>query len=82
MTDYFDIAEAGGLCECGVSLDRHGPLPKPRPIQSWHSQRALRVSFGTVMTLTPGELAQRQAAARGRAQQARHVRQRAMRVMP
>jgi hypothetical protein len=29
----------GERCECGVLLDEHPPLPKPKPLESWHAQR-------------------------------------------
>jgi hypothetical protein len=44
----FDAAEAAGLCECGTPLDSHPPLPQPKPLTSWHSQRNLDAEMGAI----------------------------------
>ena len=30
------------VCECGVPLDIHPPLPKPKPLRSWMAERGSR----------------------------------------
>ncbi len=31
--------DAADVCECGQALATHSPLPKPKPLASWKSQR-------------------------------------------
>jgi hypothetical protein len=46
----WDDLESAGLCECGQRLANHAPMPKPRPIESWHAEtsgrRLIALGFG------------------------------------
>jgi hypothetical protein len=47
----WDELEAAGMCECGQALANHAPMPKLRPIESWHAEtsgrRLVALGFGT-----------------------------------
>lgn len=38
MTDW-DLSD-DALCECGVRLGDHPPLPKPKPFETWQSKQS------------------------------------------
>lgn len=44
------------LCECGQPADPrvHSPLPKPRPMVSWHAQRHIDSRLGTKIARASG----------------------------
>jgi hypothetical protein len=40
----FDECEAAGYCECGIRLDQHPEIPRPRPLRSWKSEHAQQLT--------------------------------------
>lgn len=37
-----------GYCECGRRLATHPPLPKPKPLTSWHASRPVNWTLGAL----------------------------------